>query len=195
MSIRLDLINSLLATTGTAKLTAADDSHPDYVTASDVIDRVLEEFNSREMWFNTSVRTLTPNLEFKVVVPSNALSCDPTDACKAYAIRGQYLFNITDNTFTITDAVECRILTEVALEDMPPIAIQFVRAAARMEYFADRDGGSTKLQVYAAALQKKELELIAVNMKHTDTNFFSGVGFASYATRRSATNLPYTRIQ
>lgn len=195
MSIRLDLINAMLATTGTAKLTAADDAHPDYVTASDVLDRVLEEFNSREMWFNTSIRTLSPNDENKIVVPSNALSCDPTDAACAFAIRGQYLFNMTDYTFTITDPVECRIVTEVALEDMPPIAVQFVRAAARLEYFADRDGGSTKLQLYTAALQKKELELIAINMKHTDTNFFNGKAFASFSVRRDANSLPYTRIQ
>lgn len=195
MSIRLDLINAMLATTGTAKLTAADDSHPDYVTADDVLSRVIEEFQSRELWFNTSIRTLQPNGDGKIVVPSNALSCDPTDSTLDYSIKGQYLFDMGNYTDVIGDEVECRIVVERDLADMPPIAIQFIRAASRFEYFADQDGGSTKLQIYAGVLQKKENELVILNMKHSDVNFFSGKAFASFATRRSATSLPYSRIQ
>ncbi len=195
MSSRLDLINSMLATTGTAKLTANDEAHPDYVTADDVLSRVLEEFHARELWFNTAIRTLNPDSTGRVVVPSNALSCDPTDASKDYAIRGQHLFDSGNFTFTINEPVECRIVTEVSLQDMPPIALQFVRAQARFDYFADQDGASTKLQVYAGVMQKKEQELITINMKHTDANFFSGKAFASFSTRRGATRTPYARIQ
>jgi DNA-binding protein Fis len=195
MSLRLDLINSMLATTGTAKLSAEDTAHPNYTTADDILRDVLEEFSSRPLWFNTARRTLAANSDGKVVVPSNALSCDPVDPALDYAIRGQYLFDLGNYTDIINASVDVEIVAELPLEDMPPIARQFVRAAARLRYYVDQDGSGNKVQVYAQVLANKEQELVLLNMKHTDANFFRGKSYASFATRRTAYDLPFTRIQ
>ena len=195
MSTRLELINSMLATTGTARLTAEDDNHPNYITASNILDEVVEEFNSRQLWFNTTIRTLAPNSDGRVVVPSNALSCDPTDGTKSYAIRGQYLFDLGNYTDVIDCSVECRIVMEIDVTDMPPVAIQFIRASSRFQYFLDQDGGGTKLQVYAQVLEAKETQLVTVNMRHQDVNFFGGASYADFSRRRDAYSLPLTRIQ
>lgn len=195
MSLRLDLINSMLQTTGTAKLSAEDTSHPNYVTADSILSDVIEEFSSRTLWFNTTRRTLAANSDGKVVVPSNALSCDPVDASLDYAIRGQYLFDLGNYTDVINTSVICFVVAELSLEDMPPIARQFVRAAARLQYYVDQDGSGVKVQAYAQVMQNKEQELVLLNMKHTDANFFSGKAYASFATRRTAYDLPFTRIQ
>ncbi len=195
MSIRLDLINSMLATTGTAKLSAADSTHPSYVIADAVLSEVIEEFSSRELWFNTAIRSLAPNVDNRVVVPGNALSCDPVDASLDYAVRGQYLFDLGNYTFDITAAVKCVIVTEMTLEDMPPIAIQFIRAHARLQYYVDQEGSGPKMQAYQQKTFQKDSELITLNMKHTDANFFNGKAYASFSTRRSATHSTVTRIQ
>ena len=193
MSTRLDLINSMLATTGTASLSAADETHPSYIIADRVLSEVVEEFSSRELWFNTSVRTLLPNPEKFILVPSNALSCDPTDASKNYAIRGLYLFDLGNYTFEITEPVECTIVTEMTLEDMPPIAVQFVRAHARLQYFVDQEGTGPKLEAYRQKTYQKDSELVALNMKHTDSNFFNGSAYAHFSTRRSGGRINFNR--
>ena len=195
MSLRLDLINSMLQTTGTARLSAEDTSHPNYVTADAILSDVIEEFSSRPLWFNTARRTLAADVDGRVVVPSNALSCDPVDAALDYAIRGQYLFDLGNFTNIIGTSVVCEITAELEIGDMPPIARQFIRAQARLQYFVDQDGGATKVKLYTDAFQRKEQELILINMKHTDANFFSGKAYASFATRRNAYALPFTRIQ
>ena len=195
MSLRLELINSMLSTTGTARLTAEDVSHPNYVTADVILSDVIEEFSSRPLWFNTTRRTLEPNVDGRVLVPSNALSCDPVDATLDYAIRGQYLFDLGNYTDIINASVDCEIIAELDLEDMPPIARQFVRAHARLQYDIDQDGSGAKVKLYTDAFIRKEDELVLVNMKHTDANFFNGKAYASYSTRRSAHDLPFTRIQ
>lgn len=195
MSLRLDLINSMLATTGTAKLSAEDTSHPNYVTADSILSDVIEEFSSRPLWFNTTRRTLAADVDGRVVVPSNALSCDPVDGALDYAIRGQYLFDLGNYTNIIGASVICEIIAELELEDMPPIARQFVRAHARLQYYIDQDGSGAKVKLYTEAFQRKEQELVLINMKHTDANFFSGKAYASFATRRTAYDLPFTRIQ
>lgn len=195
MSLRLDLINSMLATTGTAKLSAEDVSHPNYVTADSILSDIIEEFSSRPLWFNTTRRTLAPDTDGKVLVPSNALSCDPVDGALDYAIRGQYLFDLSNYTFTIGVAVPCEIIAELDLEDMPPIARQFVRAHARLQYYIDQDGSGAKVKLYTDAFARKEQELVLINMKHTDANFFNGKAYASFSTRRSAYQSSITRIQ
>mgnify|MGYP003633833542 FL=1 len=195
MTIRLDLINSMLATTGTAKLSAADETHPSYIIADAVLSEVIEEFSSRELWFNTAIRTLTPNTSNYIVVPNNALSCDPIDARLDYAVRGLYLFDLGNYTFEIPEAVKCVIVTEMLLEDMPPIAIQFVRAHARLQYYVDQEGSGPKMQAYQQKTFQKDSELITINMKHTDSNYFSGQAYASFSTRRPATHSTITRIQ
>lgn len=195
MSLRLDLINSMLATTGTAKLSAEDTSHPNYVTADSILSDVVEEFSSRPLWFNTTRRTLVADVNGRVLVPSNALSCDPADDKLDYAIRGQYLFDLGNYTDIINASVDCVIIAELDIEDMPPIARQFVRAHARMQYYIDQDGSGAKVQLYTDAFYRKEQELVTINMKHTDANFFSGKAFANFATRRSAFGLPFNRIQ
>jgi hypothetical protein len=194
MTIRLDLINSMLATTGTAKLSSEDTTHPAYVTADFVLSTVIEEFSSKPMWFNTTRRTLSPNTDGRIVVPGNALSCDPDDITKDYAIRGQYLFDNGNYTDIIGTEVAVVIVAELPLEDMPPIALQFIRAHARLYYYTDVDGTSNKIKMYADAFAIKERELITLNMKHTDSNFFRGRGYASFAHRRSASFNPLTRI-
>ena len=194
MATRLDLINSMLATTGTARLAAADVAHPNYVTADAILSEVIEEFSAKPLWFNTTYRTLSPNSDGKIVVPSNALTCDPADASKDFAIRGQYLFDNGNYTFYINEPVDCVIVAELPIEDMPPVVLQFVRAKARMMYYLDQDGSGNKLQMYSQTVEAKELELVTLNMKNTDTNFFAGKGYANFRTRRASTASPITRI-
>ena len=195
MSRRLDLINSMLATTGVAKLSAADDTHPSYILADAVLSDIIEEFSSRELWFNTYTRTLSPNVDKRVVVPSNVLSCDPVDATLDYAVRGQYLFDLGNFTFDIEEEVLCVIVAELVLEDMPPIAMQFIRAQARLQFYVDQEGSGSKLEIYGRKVLQKEQELITINMKHTDANFVSGKAYANFSTRRSATRSSFNRIQ
>jgi len=177
----------MLATTGTAKLAAADNKHPDYIQADRLLDDVLEEFAARPLWFNTVIRELAPNSDNRIVVPSNAVSCDPVKQTLDYAIRGNYLFDLTNYTFDITESVKCVIQMDVDLEDIPPVALQFIRATARFHYFIDKDGSQQKAEVYGSIMTKQDMNLVAVNMKHTDANFFRGTGYESFTTRRYTT--------
>jgi len=185
----------MLATTGTAKLTAEDDQHPNYITADDILSEVIEDFSALDLWFNVSTRDLAPNVDNKVVVPSNALTVNPTDPSKNYVIREGFLFDMDTYSFTITDTVECRITYELTVAEMPPVAIQFLRADARFRYFVNQDGASAKVQVYSQDLERKYNQLIITHMKNSDANFFSSQAYANFAVRRAATASPLTRIE
>lgn len=174
----------MLATTGTAPLSTSDTAHPSYRKASALLTDVLEEFHSMEMWFNTHLRTLQPNTDGRVLVPANTITCDPVDICKNYSIRGQYLFDNENFTFTINEPVECIVITDVPVQELPTAAYQYVRAKARYEYFLDEDGSTTKLQNYLGMYQQKMQDLVTTNLKLQDVNFFNSQAFLSFIVRR-----------
>ena len=97
--------------------------------------------------------------------------------------------------FDITAELKCIIVTEMVLEDMPPIALQFIRAQARQTYYIDQEGSGPKMQSYTQKVNQKEAELVTLNMKHTDANYFSSLSYAQFSTRRPATNSTFTKIQ
>jgi hypothetical protein len=184
MTTRIRLINSMLATTGTAPLSASDTMHPSYKAANAILEDVLEEFSSQELWFNTSIRVLTKDNDGRVLVPANTMTCDPTDGNKNYSIRGQFLFDNNNSTDVINQDVECIIISKLDIEELPPAAYQYLRAQARYEYYVDQDGSGTKLQTYREMVAKKYSDLITMNMKMQDTNFFNSPAYINFLIRR-----------
>ena len=174
----------MLATTGTAPLSTQDTQHPSYIRANNLLTDVLEEFSTTSLWFNTSIRTFNPNDEGKILIPSNAITCDPTDQFRQYSIRGQYLFDNDRYTDVIGEPVECILIYELTTEEMPPAAYQYIRAKARYEYFLDADGAGLKLQSYQRMYEKRYMDLVAMNIKMQDSNFFTSPAYYSFMYRR-----------
>tara|TARA_R110002012_G_scaffold96493_1_gene232523 strand:+ start:4970 stop:5566 length:597 start_codon:yes stop_codon:yes gene_type:complete len=187
MTAKIDIINSMLATTGTLKLSSADSAHPAYIEADLILTNELETFNSMELWFNTSKRELQPDVDGRIVVPSDALWVNPTNQ-ENISIRGQYLWDHDENTDIINKTIYCTIAIAVPIEHMPPAASQYIRALARYTYFLDQDGDARKAQHYMTAMQRAEYNLYNMNTKLSGLNFFKGPGFANFATRRYPSN-------
>ena len=184
MTTQIRLINNMLATTGTARLASSDTSHPNYITANAVLTDILEEFSTMELWFNTSIRTLTPNTEGRIPVPNDTISCDPVNGSQRYSVRGQYLFDNTLFTDQIPTAVKCVIVRAVPADELPRVAFQYVNAMCRYRYYLDADGGARKMAGYEKAVDKAYTALVANNMKLMDENYFNSAAARAFHTRR-----------
>lgn len=184
---KLDIINSMIATTGVAPLAASDTTHPSYLEADSILEEVLEDFGAKQLWFNTSKRTLQPDsVTGQIVLPSNTMDCAPTCITDNFVVRGRFLFDMTNNTDNIAKEVECYITVRVALNDMPPAALQYVRAEARLKFFVDQDGSDKKIRIYEQAVIRKSNDLESRNLRLQRNNYFLGLGYAQFATRRGA---------
>ncbi len=184
MNRRLRLINSMLATSGTARLSAQDTRHPSYLKANDLLEDIIEEFSTREWWFNTSIRILQPNEHGRVLVPAHSTTCDPTNSALKYTVRNQYLFDTQAYTDIISNPVECIIIAELDIETMPVKAYQYIRACARYQYALDADVSARKIAAYDQDMRTKDMYLIAENMKQQDTNFFTSPAYVFFRARR-----------
>ena len=187
MTTKLDVINSMISTTGVAKLASSDYNHPEYRRAEGVLDDVLEEFCGMPMWFNVSDVVLKRAEDGTITVPSDALNVDPvfgTGDTRNVVVRGRKLWDMDAWSDQMSSDIKCRILWNVELTDMPAVAYQFVRAAARLQYFIDVDGDQVKLQMYGQVFQQKRIELDTKILSNRDENFFASRSAQSFFTRR-----------
>ena len=184
MLTTLDLINEMVASTGTAPLTVNDTAHPEYKKGLNKLHRVLQAVLGRGWWFNTTYRTFTPNVSDEIVVPTGALSVDPTDVSKPYVVRAGKLFNTDTASHTFTEAVEVKMVDEVTLEDCPPPMQDYIMSRCVYEYYRDADGVGPKLSEYKEQMKLAFFDVRREHLKNLDLNFFSGTSYLAQTRRR-----------
>ena len=191
MLTTLSIINSMLAATGTAPLTANDVNHPYYVKADNKLTEVNLEFQSMGHWFNRSLRTLQPNVDDQVVLPSSTLAVDPNVVSKKYVQRGSVLWDMTNNTDEIGEAVQVWITTFIDIPNMPYVAGNYLRAKAVYDFYLDEEGTAAKLAKYESKLASAWVNLKKEELKHADENWFGSVAYAQQSRRNySGRRLP-----
>ncbi len=171
---KLDVINSMLATTGTAPLTANDEQHPSYIKALAKFDEIDIEWQGKGWWFNTNTKLIEPTGADELVFSMDALHVDPLDTRKNYVMRGHRLYDLDNDTFTITVAEDCWMVRRLPFEELPPNAAAYLRAHARYEFFLDDDGAEPKLSSYLNARGLAWNFFNTENLKKADINFFEG---------------------
>jgi len=188
MLTELDAINSMLAATGTAAVTAGNTSHPTYRKAKDKLDEVRGDVLKLGYWFNTSYPTLQPNTDAQVVVPSGTVSVDPVDRTLPYVQRGTRLYNQDTRSYDIPEAVEVRLIEELIFEEMAPSAKTYVKEKARFQFYLDQDGTDPKLSNYRAMAQQAWAEFYRDHLRNRDVNYFDGRNAGTFFRRNRGTN-------
>lgn len=183
MLSRLDIINSMLAATGTQPLTGQDEQHPLYVKANTKLNEVSTSVQKLGMWFNTTVRDMNPGGDDQITLPSDTLRADPTDRSNNYTMRGSRLYDIGNHTFTIEDTVEVKLVRKLELRDLPQSALFYIKDKARYEFYLDEDGTEPKLSRYEKAMQVAWIELYREHLINRDTNYFDGNNAALFLKR------------
>jgi len=171
---KLDVINGMLASTGTDPLTANDTNHPSYIKALAKFDEVNDAWQGMGWWFNTTSPIIAPTTGDEIVFASDVLHIDPLLTDKNYVKRGNRLYDMDNETFTITESVECHVVRLKDYTDLPPPAQAYLLAHARYEYFLDEDGSRPKLDKYEEAMGRAWAFFQREHLKNADVNIFKG---------------------
>ena len=182
MLTELQIINAMLATVGTGGLTAEDHRHPYYVSAKDTLDAERLKVLQLRHWYNTVTKTLKRDSNKHIYVPSNTLKIDAIDTTLAVAQRGRRLYLTETSSYEFEHDVECSIVENMEVEDLPSSAVMYLRARARYMYYLDKDGAQPKLSYYAQDVREAWSILNSENINALDVNHFNGAG--STARRR-----------
>jgi len=149
---RLDAINICLRGIGIAPVATEDDPDLDAATAGQVVDQVSMDMQSRGWWFNKEGNwKLTPNETTGYIsAPASALSIITSGNSRniGLTIRGTKIYDLYNHTYDLSDRaysesgstvlfIEFTFITELAFNDMPPVARQAVAYAARRQFAQD----------------------------------------------------------
>lgn len=176
MLTTLDIINQMLASTGTAPLTTNDTYHPAYKKAMNKLQTVSTSVQSMGWWFNASVRTLRQNVSGEVILPNNTLHADPTDDTSVLVRRGKKLYNPVTATYVIGADTKVNFIEQWEIDELPPVASEYIRARAVYEYYRDEDGVQPKLSEYKEERNTAWVQMKDEHLKNKDLSWFTGMG-------------------
>jgi hypothetical protein len=191
MLTTLKIINEMVASTGTAPLTASDTSHPFYVKANNKLETVNREVQSQGWWFNKARRKLLQNIDGEVVIPTNTLHCDPVDRNLKYVIRGTRLYDLNNATFMLDRDVEVWFVDLVEIADLPPSAGEYIRAKAVYDFYLNEDGNALKVGEYKSAMLSAWVSFKGEHLKNADVNWFDGTSIAQQRRGTRGRRLPF----
>lgn len=174
MLTELDIINDMLASTGTAPLTSNDYRHPAYKKANQKLERVMLKVQAKGWWFNKSKRTFKINSDGEIILPSNTLHADPVRKSDNYIVRRGKLFQPDLRSFVFDGDVQVWFVENLSIDDMPPTAAEYIRAKAVYDYYLDAGGTEPKLSKYENAKMEAWVDFKDEHLKNADLNFFDG---------------------
>jgi len=146
---KLEAINTMMSAIGEAPVNTLDASSQtqDVIMAKSILDEVSREVQSAGWHFNREYEvSLSPNTSNEILLSENVARVDvePVNSSTTqYIQRGQKIYNKTDKTFTISDALKCTVVYLLDWTDLPQAARQYImiRAARKLQ---DRVVGSGK---------------------------------------------------
>ena len=146
---KLDAMNICLRGIGIAPVETEDDTDLDAATASQVIDNVSTDIQSRGWWFNKeyNVKISPEAITGYVSAPPSALSIVTSGGSRneGLVIRGDKIYDLWYHTYdlsvraisdagSVTTYIEFAYVTELDYNDLPPVAKMAIAYTARRQF-------------------------------------------------------------
>lgn len=184
MYTRLDIINEMIVSTGARPLTAEQTSHPLYMKAEQLLDRVQAAVQSVGLWFNTEVREIEAQSNGEVRVPQDCIKADPLDRHCNLTLRGNRMYNLDTGNYQIDADVVLKMIFELELNEMPLAAQEYIRAKAVYEFYLNEDGADPKLSNYRNERDTGWQALYREHLRQRQANVFDNTSNTVTRLRR-----------
>lgn len=149
--LTIDAINEMIGWVGESPIDPTDPdyaSHPLYESALRILNASSKLVQTRGWWFNTFQIELTPTSN-AITIGSTYLTVEIVPRrgnYHEYTIRDGALFDLTDNTATISETLTANVRLNVPFEDLPESAAQFITATASVRFIRTYDGDRSKIE-------------------------------------------------
>lgn len=187
---KLDAVNGMLAAIGVRPVNTLQAPIGAQVsTAINVLDSVSRDVQSRGWYFNCVTKTLPPDgVSGQIVLAPNVLFVDATNRLLQYTQRGDYLYNLTDDTDVFEDAVEVALVYGLDWEQLPQAARHAIGKRAEREFVAKMKG-ERELRSPSADELQAFVDLEHSNSAQGDYNIFDNLAYARVIRRHSNPNM------
>ena len=129
--------------------TLVDDGINDSDFAQDVLDEKIVEILAMGWSFNTVVKELSFNTNGNIAISPNYLRVDGygNDYRRLLTVRGNYLYDLDNDTDVFTSTVELLITQNLEWDDIPSPVQFFIARSAAVTYQALTKGDTQKDQI------------------------------------------------
>lgn len=154
---RGDIINHMLRTIGERGVSYTQSQHPTVQTCNAVLDGEDLEFQQKGWWFNTEHDfSLAPDPAGEVHLPPKMLQFKPTNVGfmskrekVRYTQRDGKLYDTIQHTYNIGKYVNVTLVVAIGIDDLPPVARNYLKHKAAERMYLDDEYEEGKLQKLA----------------------------------------------
>lgn len=184
ISDKLDAINILLAAVGESPVNTLNNTQSvDVDNAIRMLDGVSRTIQSKGWTFNTSSeQTIIPDsTNHKIRYNPTWISYLSTDG-NTYVKRGDYLYNLTGNTFNFEKNITLTIIEAVDFDDLPDVFKTYITANAASKFQAKYFGDDNVENELLSEAAEAYAEIVQYSID-TSSNMYQITGMAGLLER------------
>lgn len=170
----LDAINDMIAYLGESPIDAGDSdyaSHPLYESALRILNGANKTVQSRGWWFNSVRRTLTPSAD-AIAFADDVLTVIVLNDPRDFTIRDGALYDLTNDTATISTTLTALVRVLVPFTDLPPTAADYIVAHAALRFVTTYDGDRGKVADVTQDMATHYLAFNTDNIRNSRVNLY-----------------------
>lgn len=180
---KLEAINIILSSIGNDPIDTIDENVDiDVTNAVNLLEKISRN-TQRQGWdFNKGVYTLYPDTNTQKIRWDNRI-LKFTSSNGTYAKRGDYLYDITNQTFKFSDKVELEVIMVVDFEDLPDCFKNYITAQAAIEFQQKYLGDESISNILQYNMQEAKADIVQYDMDMGDYNMLRLTNIAEVLTR------------
>lgn len=183
----LDAVNEILMSIGQSPVNSLDSTGiKDVETGRLRLHNTSREVQSQGWAFNTDYQyEISPDGNDRILIPSNALSLDPTYNRKDFVWRydsandKSSLYDLNDQTFDITEKVKVDIIWFYEFEHLPPTARNYIALLAGQRFQSGIVGDELLYRFEQADVDRAEVAFKRAEGRARDINMLTGGDFTN----------------
>lgn len=180
----LDAINIMLSAIGSDPVNSLIDSTDvDVANAKRILETESRNIQRKGWDFNRGTYTLYPNeYDHKILWDNTIVYFKSTDD-NVYVKRGDYLYDMTNQTFEFKDKIELEIIRAVDFTDLPDCFKNYITCKAAMAFQARYFGDTNVAQALQMDLVEAQQDIVEYDLNMSDVNMLNLTNVAEVMTR------------
>jgi hypothetical protein len=158
----LEAVNEMLQGISESPVETLEEGNSDVQSAQTLLRNKSREFQSIGWYFNTEEMTLTPNGSNNIVLGSTYLKVTiaPEHKYRQLVERNRKLYDKLNNTYTITDNVNAKVVVGLSWDELPIPARKYILALAGYEFCVPELGAEPNVTFTKERVQRAYAEFL-----------------------------------
>lgn len=180
----LDAVNAMLSAIGSDPVNSlVDTTDVDVFNALRLLEKTSRDVQRKGWNFNTGTYTMYPNLYDKKILWDNTIIQHKSTDGNTYIKRGNYLYDMTNQTFEFTDKIELTVTRALDFTDLPDCFKNYITAKAAFGFQARYFGDAAVTNVLQMDLAEAYQDIVEYDLNMQDVNALQFTSVSEVMTR------------